>query len=47
VGINAINISNRQIRLALAGDNRIYKYLAQEVLLKRGNLELLCARNHT
>jgi hypothetical protein len=37
VGINAINISNRPIQLALAGDNRIYKYLAQEVLLKNGN----------
>jgi len=37
VGINAIDISNRPIRLALAGDNKIYKYLAQEVLLKYGN----------
>jgi hypothetical protein len=37
VGINAIDISNRPIRLALAGDNRVYKYLAQGVLLKYGN----------
>jgi hypothetical protein len=39
--INAVNISNRPIRLALARDNRIYKYLAQEVLLKYGKLEWL------
>jgi hypothetical protein len=37
VSLNAINISIRPIRLALAGDNRIYKYLAQGVLLKCGN----------
>jgi hypothetical protein len=37
VGLNAINISIRPTRLALAGDNRIYKYLAQGVLLKCGN----------
>jgi hypothetical protein len=44
---NINSSSNRPIQLALAGDNRIYKYLAQEILLKYGNLELLRGRNHT
>jgi hypothetical protein len=36
-GRNINPSSNRPIRLALAGDNRIYIYLAQGVLLKCGN----------